>query len=76
MLRGLRVPVLFGMRLQSEVGLFVDAGAMSGRFVCNGRQNQGILEDYEVTHTDEVVRAIVEDKEVEAAIRAMDLSKF
>ena len=75
-LRGLKVPVLFGCRIQREVGLVIDLNAMRGSFRVSGHLFQGRLCVGGQVTPDETVRAIVEDKDVDDAIRNADLSEF
>lgn len=64
---GLGVSKLLGVsaarlsRAGTPWAAFEERGGLGcrGRFLFNGRQNQGSLEDFEVTHTDEYVRDIV-----------------
>lgn len=74
-LRGLKVPMLFGLRIQLEVKLFLDIGAMRGSFRIDGHWYQGRLNEGQADPR-EAVRAIVEDKDVDAAIRTVNLTEF
>lgn len=75
-LKGLDVPVLIGLRLQREVGLLMDVRNMRGSFTVKDNLYQGRLDAGSCRKQDEAVRAIVEDEDVDAAIREADFREF
>lgn len=74
-LRGIRTPMMIGLRLQRQAGLGMNLATMRGSYRVEGHLYQGRLYEGELGH-DEAVMAIVEDKDVDDAIKATDLAEF
>lgn len=83
-LRGLDTNMLIGLKFQQRIGLVLDLQSMRGYYVYAGRRYNGSLAELpHVSHeadvvglTTESVRAVIEDSDVDEAIRTLDLSEF